>query len=332
LTLPGEIDSNNPLVWSLADGVPELVLLTSWGGVPVRSTGADLERLQRGVPVSFTSHPGHGMWIESVVADDVGVWYGYYHHERPADECGRPDRQLPRIGAARSDDQGRTWSDLGIVIDAPAASNVCDSSNRFVLGGVGDVSAMLDEDRQSLYLYFSQYGRQAEFQGVTAARLAWADRDAPAGKVTIWNAGAWLPASPVQPDDNAELPAGWEYPAGSPLVRARQPFHDGANGADVYWGPSLHWNTQLERYVMLLNRSSDENFDQEGIYVSMSTSLDESTWSPPAKIFDGGQWYPQVIGLEAGVGTDKLAAGLSRFFMSGRSEHLIRIAEVASGR
>src|SRR5262245_16719369 len=64
LTLPGEIDSNNPLVWSVVDGVPQLVLLTSWGGVPVRSTGADLERLQRGGPVSFTSHPGHGMWIE----------------------------------------------------------------------------------------------------------------------------------------------------------------------------------------------------------------------------------------------------------------------------
>jgi hypothetical protein len=290
----------------------------------VRSTGADLERLQRGVPVGFTSHPGHGMWIESVVADDVGVWYGYYHHERPADECGRPDRQLPRIGAARSDDQGRTWSDLGIVIDAPAASNVCDSSSRFVLGGVGDVSAALDDDRQNLYLYFSQYGRQASLQGVAAARLAWADRDAPAGKVTIWNDGAWLTASPVLSDDNAEAPERWEYPAGSPLVPARQPFHDGANGADVYWGPSVHWNTHLERYVMLINRARDEQFNQDGIYVSMSPTLaDPGLWTTPRRILTGGGWYPQVVGTEPGSGTDRLAGRRARLFITGRSEHVI---------
>ena len=28
--------------------------------------------------------------------DAHGTWYGFYHHERPADDCGRPDRQLPR--------------------------------------------------------------------------------------------------------------------------------------------------------------------------------------------------------------------------------------------
>jgi hypothetical protein len=36
---------------------------------------------------------------------------------------------------------------------------------------------------------------------------------------------------------------------------------------------------------MLLNRAADENFDQEGIYVSMSTALDDpATWSVPTKI------------------------------------------------
>ena len=132
--------------------------------------------------------------MEAIVPDDAGTWYGYYHHERPADLCGRPDRQLPRIGAMRSSDSGQTWDDLGIVLDAPPGSEACDSANRFVLGGVGDVTAALDADGKDLYLYFSQYLRDGASQGVAVARLAWADRDAPAGKAAIWNDGAWLPA------------------------------------------------------------------------------------------------------------------------------------------
>src|SRR5580765_8809910 len=84
LVLPGGIDSSNPLVWTRVDGVDRLAVLTSWGGVPVRSSGTGLDRLQLGEPVAFTSHPGNGVWMESVVVDEAGTWYGYYHHERPA--------------------------------------------------------------------------------------------------------------------------------------------------------------------------------------------------------------------------------------------------------
>jgi len=34
--------------------------------------------------------------------------------------------------------QGVTWEGLGIILGAPPGSEACDSSNRFVLGGVGD--------------------------------------------------------------------------------------------------------------------------------------------------------------------------------------------------
>jgi hypothetical protein len=37
----------------------------------------------------------------------------------------------------------------------------------------------------------------------------------------------------------------------------------------------------------------------------------------------GGSWYPQVIGLEEGTGTDKTAGEWSRFFMAGTSNYLI---------
>jgi len=319
IALPGEIDSSNPAVWSLVDGVQRLFVLSSWGGVPVRSAGSSIDSLQRGSPVAFASHPGHGVWMEAIIPHPDGTWYGYYHHERPADLCGRPDRQLPRIGAIRSADNGQTWEDLGIVLDAPPGSDACNSGNRFVLGGVGDVTAALDANGQDVYLYFSQYSRDGTTQGVAVARLAWADRDQPSGKAAIWNDGAWLPAS-----ESPESDGGWAYPAGTPLVRSTRPFHDRSPTNDVFWGASIHWNTYLEQYVMLLNRAEDEQFGQEGIYVSFSPTLSEpSRWSVPAKILDGGSWYPQVIGTESGSGTDRIAGKRARFFMTGRSERMI---------
>jgi hypothetical protein len=253
--------------------------------------------------------------MEASVPDEAGVWDGYYHHERPADLCGRPDRQLPRIGAMRSLDQGRTWDDLGIVIDAPPGGEACDSANRFVLGGVGDVTAALDAASQDVFLYFSHYSKGVG-QGVAVARLAWADRDAPVGKVSIWNSGAWLPATGSE--------GGWRFPPGTPLVAASRPFHDRWGSDDVFWGPSIHWNTYLEQYVMLLNRAKNDQFGQEGIYVSYSPTLsDPSRWTAPVKLMSGGEWYPQVIGEETGTGTDRIAGRRARFFMTGRSDRWI---------
>ena len=74
---------------------------------------------------------------------------------------------------------------------------------------------------------------------------------------------------------------------------------------------------------MLLNRTRDERFSNEGLYVSFASRLDDpAAWSAPRKIFNGGGWYPQVAGLEAG-GTDKLAGRRARFFVTGRSEWFI---------
>ena len=317
IELPSPIDSSNPAVWSLVNGINRLFVISSWGGVPIRASGSQLETLRVEGPVAFASHPGHGVWMEAIIPDAVGRWYGYYHHERPADLCGRPDRQLPRLGAMRSPDNGVTWEDLGIILDAPPGTDACDSDNRFVLGGVGDLTAALSADGKDVYFYYSQYVRDGAAQGVVAARMAWADRDAPAGKAAIWNNGAWLPASPTA--------AGWSYPPGTPLVPSRQPFHDRAGEADVFWGPSIHWNTYLDQYVMLINRAENDRFGQDGIYVSFSPTLAEpSRWSVPARILDGGEWYPQVIGEQYGSGTDRIAGKRARFFILGRSQWFIQ--------
>ena len=52
-------------------------------------------------------HPGHAAWMEAVVSDEVETWYGFYHNEWPAEACGRLDRTVARIGAAKSIDRGR---------------------------------------------------------------------------------------------------------------------------------------------------------------------------------------------------------------------------------
>jgi hypothetical protein len=317
IELPARIDSSNPAVWARAGNVLRLFVISSWGGIPVRSSGNSLDTLRPEPPVTFRSHPGDGVWMEAIIPDGNGTWYGYYHHERPADGCGRSERQLPRVGAMRSTDNGATWDDLGIVIDAPDGSEACDSGNRFVLGGVGDVTAALDADRKDVYLYYSQYVREGASQGVVVARIAWADRDAPVGKASIWNRGAWLPAT-------RHASGNVSYPLATPLVPARQPFHDRTATNDVFWGPSIHWNTYLRQYVMVMNRAEDEQFGQEGIYISYSPTLaDPSQWTAPALLMSGGQWYPQVIGEERGVGTDRTAGKQARFFMFGHSSRLI---------
>jgi len=331
MVLPGGVDSNSPAVWDSDGGVPELFVMTSTGGVPRIAAGSAVNRLGPPQDVLFSPHPGNGVWMEAVVVDDGGTWYGYYHNENPAVVCGRPDRAVARIGAARSSDQGRTWEDLAVVLEAPTDSIACDSPNRYVIGGVGDLSVMLNEEKTDLYIFFSQYPRQVTSQGVAVARLVWANRDRPAGRVTVWNDGAWMPSrinrTPAADVFGMTRRIWREYPAGTPLQPTTLAWHDGDGKVDAFWGPSVHWNEGIQRYVMLLNRAKDESYGQAGIYVSFATTLDDPlSWTTPQQLLAGGRWYPQVIGLTTGTGTDKSAGATARLFVGGRSDWVINFS------
>src|SRR5688572_6910651 len=329
ISLPGTVDSNSPIIWDLDDGEMKVFVMTSSDGVPRLASGPSIDRLGSAAAVTMTPHPGHGVWMEAIVFDDVETWYGFYHNEWPATRCGREDRVVSRIGAAKSTDRGRTWRDIGAVIQSPQSATACNSNNRYIIGGVGDLSVMLDPDKQYLYFFYTQYQQQREAQGVAVARMLWADRDRPAGRLDLWRDGIWEPAAgrrELQPTVPGSMRRRleWTYPAGTPLVAPTYAWHDSDNRVDAFWGPSVHWNTALEQYVMLLNRSKDESYSMEGIYVSYAPVLDDpSQWTPPVKILNGGKWYPQVIGSSAGSGSDKLAGATARFFMSGRSDWII---------
>jgi hypothetical protein len=331
LRMPGSVDSNSPVVADLSDGQAILNIVTSWGGQPSLASGPSLTLMGPPALVGFESHPGGGLWMESIVVDDAGTWYGYYHNEVPATLCNRPDRALPRIGAARSRDRGRTWEDLGIILEAPPGWQACATPNRYVVGGVGDVDAVLDRDVTYLYLFFSQYSQPSTAQGVAVARMPWASRDNPIGRADIWVDGIWQPAQSIVIDESTvignedhEPHLSWIYPAGTPLVRPTHPWHDADRVNDAFWGASLHWNNFLGQYVMVLNRAKDEAFAQEGIYVSFAPSLDDpSLWSPPQRILQGGQWYPQVVSLVPSQGPGIEADARARFFMGGTSTFYI---------
>jgi len=321
LYLPGEVDSNSPAVWDRVGGRNFLFVMTSESGQPRRAWGRDLVTMGTARGVAIEPWPGGGVWMESIIRDVDGTWYGYYHNEIPADVCGRSDRVIPRIGAARSRDRGNSWEDLGIVLEASPRSFACSTANAYFVGGVGDFSVQLDPDSRDLYFFFSQYMRTTMSQGVGVARLAWADRDAPVGKITLWRNGIWAPGTSIRTEE-AER---WFYPAASPIFPAAESWHDADQVVDAFWGPSVHWNTHVGHYVMLLSRAKDTDWEQEGVYVSFSRTLtDPRAWSAPTRILKGGTWYPQVLGLDDGSGTDKTAGEWARFFMLGESRHLIR--------
>lgn len=325
LAFVGEADSNSPALWERVDGRPTLFVLNSHGGESQLSAGRRLERL---APVSLLTwsgpEPEGGVWMEAVVADEQGTWYGYYHREAAAVTCPGSSKMVPSIGAARSRDRGVTWEDLGLILEGSAGSVRCATRNHYFLGGVGDFSVALDADHRYLYLFYTQYLEPSDV-GVSVARMAWAARDDPQGAVDVWNQGTWLPPHFLTVDVDGESRSGWMYPPASPIMPALRSWDSGGGTVDVFWGPSVHWNTAIDAWVMLLNRANSDTWNQEGIYISFSDRLDDPlAWSAPERLLSGGDWYPQVIGLEPLSGTDKQAGETARLFVGGRSSYTIR--------
>lgn len=320
LRLSGDVDSNSPAIWDRVAGRNLIFVMTSMWGRPHTAWERDLQFLGAPRAVVLDPWPDGGIWMEAVIKDVDGTWYGYYHNEVPAAMCAGSGKVIPRIGAVRSHDHGLTWEPLGLILEAPPRTYDCATNNSYFVGGLGDFSVQLDPESRDLYFFYSLYLRAPSQQGVAVARLAWADRDAPTGQIMIWRSRTWVPATDVVVG-GAER---WIYPAGVPIFPAAESWHDDDTVVDAYWGPSVHWNTHVQQYVMLLNRAKDANYGQEGIYVSFTPSLnDPRLWSTPGRILKGGDWYPQVIGLDGGSGTDKNAGEWARFFMSGISQHFI---------
>lgn len=300
LQMPHSVDCNSPSHW---DGGTFYVFNST--GHPYRSSGTDLFHLGAPQEVRFDNTVKGGRWIEASWRAEDGVLYGWYHFE-PTGLVPGTGLTAPRIGALRSTDNGATWRDLGIVLEARANTLKPEAKNGYFAGGNGDFCVVLDAERRFLYSYFSNYAGELGEQGVAVARMEWKDRDAPVGKVFKWFEGNY-----TEPGRGGKL---------TPLFPAFTAWE--REDCEAYWGPSIHWNTALNQYVMLLNRAKGKGWVQEGIYISFAPQLDGTPrWSPPQKILNGGNWYPVVAGLDSNQRmTDKLAGRVARFFMGQTSE------------
>ena len=138
------IDCNSPVEW---DSAGNLFIFTS-SQQPFRSSGTNLFDLSfPALPVYIAPRAGvsGGQWIEATYRADDGKLYGWYHNEPPG-LCGGSSRlTAPRIGALVSTDDGQTWQNLGILLDAPAGSTNCSTSNYYFAGGNGDFSVIADQ-------------------------------------------------------------------------------------------------------------------------------------------------------------------------------------------
>ena len=183
--------------------------------------------------ISLMDH--YPFWMESVWRDGEGVLVGWYHHE-PWGVCD--DLTAPLIGAAYSKDDGESWHDLGIVMRAADPAD-CKAKNGYFAGGHGDFTVIPDRTGRFLYFLFGNYGGELASQGIAIARLSIADRWAPAGAVWKYREGAWR-----EPGLGGRV---------TPVFRAQVPWQ--AEKTDAFWGPSVHWNSYLGTYVILMNRA-----------------------------------------------------------------------------
>ncbi|MEN4013885.1 MAG: hypothetical protein ROW48_17745 [Bellilinea sp.] len=315
LRFPSAADCNSPCWW----WQDRFYVLNSTGH-PVHSMGENVERMTRGAEITWTAWRDGGRWIESVHQEADGTLLGWYHNE-PAhlvpDEY-QAGRQFPLtapfIGAVISHDNGETWDDLGLVlVGGPETLNL-EKHNFWFAGGNGDFSVILDRKREYFYFLFGSYYKDVAQQGISLARMRYQDRFCPVGKVMKWHQGGWQ-----QPGLRGKV---------TPLIPVHADWY--SPEPDTFWGPSVHWNTHIQQYVILMNRAIDPRWKQDGIYISLTHDIaDPSSWTPPLRILEEKGWYPQVVGSDtARQETEREAGALARLFIHGESKYRLRFSRI----
>lgn len=295
--MPAPVDSNSPAFWHSG----QFRIFNSTGSTVV-SAGRDQFTPDISHQVVIDRQDHFPMWIEAAWRAPDGTVYAWYHHE-PGGICNG-QLTAPVIGALVSYDGGASFTDLGFVLTSGAAPD-CSAQNGFFAGGHGDFSVVFDPITQYFYFLFDNYGGPTAEQGVAVARMAYEDREQPGATVWKYFHGDWN-----EPGRGGHM---------SPVFPARVGWAQ-AN-TDSFWGPSLHWNTYLESWVVFMSRSCCRPmWPQEGVYISFNPDLgDPRGWTSPERILEKpGAYYPQVLGTTPGE-TDSVAGETARLYLRGVS-------------
>ena len=304
VTMPAEADSNSPAFWR-----ENRLYWFGSHGQPWLNVGPDQFGPWEARDTDVLSPDPYPHWLEAVWAENADRLWGWYHCE-PGGLFPDSTLTVPKIGAGVSYDGGRTLTDIGVVLESGDPPNTS-AQNGYFAGGHGDCSVILNQEGTYFYFLFDNYGGPVAGQGVAIARMAFADRFSPRGNVWKYYKGGWTEAglggqvTPVFP-----VRRGWQL-----------------KDPDAFWGPSIHWNTYLKCYVMLLNHAQGEpGWCQEGVYISYCSDLARpETWTEPVRILDKSSFpgwyffYPQVMGLEPG-GSDTIAGQTARLYVGGISK------------
>jgi hypothetical protein len=296
--MPAQVDSNSPAWWK--DGQFRII---NSAGKPLISRTPD--QFGRGAPreVALDRRDHFPMWIEAAWTDADGTIFAWYHHE-PTGVCPGDQLTAPEIGALVSYDDGDTFVDLGPVLVSGDAVT-CSAQNGFFAGGHGDFSVILDREQKYFYFLFGNYGGELESQGIGIARMEFEHRFNPGGTLRKYFNGGW-----DEPGLGGRL---------TPIFPARVAWQQA--DTDAFWGPAVHWNTHLQSFVVLMNRSCCRpKWPGEGIYITFNPDLSNPfSWTSPERIMEHpAGYYPELIGLGPGE-TDTLVGETGRLYIQGRS-------------
>ena len=319
MSLPGpKNDASNTLLWF--NGIAHLFYnywsLEDGRAYSVMATGRDIASLNVEKMLTIDEDANAAFrWFESILPGEDGYLYAFYHSEE-RNPCGFYIK-TPEIGMAISKDQGHTWKNLGVVVKNHDEENDCSALNGFFSNGTGDFAALYDRDKKYVYIVYTNYPmqQQANTQGISTARIAASELANPVGKAYKWYKGSYS-----EPGVDGKS---------SSIFKPKINFRH--SNPDAYWGPSIHYNTFINKYVMVMTRtkngkSTKELWPTEGIYVSVNDDMaNPYGWSKPERLTHGGRWYPQFIGFNKYTQDHTAEIGeWARFFMEGHSDYIVR--------
>ena len=205
---------------------------------------------------NFDTYDNGGSWLMSVSREENDNFIGFYHAE---------DHWYPRegntiawksLGVTYSTDKGKTWSEGEQIITSPN-----DKPAAPAWGGSGDCCVIWDHINNRWLCYYQE---NSMYMAISVD-----PKGAPGTWKKYYNGAFTEPGL-----GGNETPV----PGLSP----------GAN-------PSVHWNTHLEKWVMVWHSWGNTG------RINLSVSADGISWSTPQIIVEseigGRAWYPTIIGI-----------------------------------